>query len=73
MITSDELIKINDWLINKGFRIRVNLTGSNWNYDIYKLDENYRKYKKVFTSSESYSNFREASVYGIAKCMSFIV
>lgn len=46
MITSDELIKINDWLINKGFRIRVNLTGSNWNYDIYKLDENYRKYKK---------------------------
>lgn len=46
MITSDELIKINDWLINKGFRIRVNLTGSNWSYDIYKLDENYRKYKK---------------------------
>lgn len=46
MITSDELIKINDWLISKGFRIRVNLTGSNWSYDIYKLDENYRKYKK---------------------------
>lgn len=48
MITSDELIKINDWLINKGFRIRVNLTGSNWSYDIYKLDENYRKYKKKY-------------------------
>lgn len=46
MITSDEFIKINDWLISKGFRIRVNLTGSNWSYDIYKLDENYRKYKK---------------------------
>lgn len=73
MITSEEFIKINDWLISKGFRLQISLTGSNWNYGIYKLDEDSRRYKKVFTSSKSYSDFREASAYGIAKCMSFIV
>ena len=73
MITSNEFIKVNDWLISKGFRVHISLTGLRWSYSISKLDESSRKYKVIFTSSNSYSNFREASVYGISKCISFIV
>lgn len=73
MIELDELTKINRWIIRKGFRLKISLTGSNWSYSVLRLEDKIRRYKKIFTSVESYSSFKEASVYGVTKCISFII